>query len=210
MTDKIPRNAIHKVGDDNRRQWGRYPSEKSEVTLSVNGRSKVGVLVDESIGGLCVQVADTLGLKTEDVAELVYRDETVQGHIMNIRPTGDGSYFVGISWPGFRVSADFGKNRRASNLFLNHRGMSLVCDTVDFRDDGSVSVSLWDGATFEVPKDRVSSMTTKQRKAQLESLGPLLKVLNGLYKLGRPEAGPDLIEAVLDFEFCEEPVPAAD
>ncbi|MDH3717902.1 MAG: hypothetical protein OES79_07250 [Planctomycetota bacterium] len=203
------RPAANYAGE--RRQWGRYPTDQTEVLLTVNDQTRTGKVGDESIGGVGVQLADASGLTTEQLVDLVYRDVPVKGYIKCIRPMTDGKFKVGIGWPDWRLPEDFGKKKRTKSAqFLAHSGIHVVCQKVQLNDDGSACVQLWDGTSFQLRQDQLMTQSPEQRKCQLKTRRQFLNVLNGLYGLGQQTDEQELIEAILDFEFREAPAAVLD
>ncbi|NIL95622.1 MAG: hypothetical protein GTO53_00330 [Planctomycetales bacterium] len=191
---------------EERRQWCRYPSSPTKINLTANEQTWTGTITDESIGGLGIQLADASQLQIDQLVDLVYHDVPVQGYIRCIAPSKGGKYRVGIGWPDWRFSQNPGTiRRRKSAQFLAHSGMYLVCHELSPAKDGSASVRLWDGASFQVSQNRLKTQSLEQRKKQLQTLGHFLNVLNSLYGLGQQNDAEALIESILDFEFCESP-----
>ena len=51
------------MSTQNQRQFGRYPSFGEEIVLETDGDSITGNVLDESIGGIAVEVPRTCSLK---------------------------------------------------------------------------------------------------------------------------------------------------
>jgi hypothetical protein len=184
-----------------RRQWGRYTMPATEVLITLTDEVRRGVLVDESIGGIGVELDDVTHMAADDQLELVYCDVTVQGTIKSIRQMDSGNYHVGISWQNGQSQPTSHGRSNCSAQYVASNGLALVCQPLGPRPDGMIAVRLWDGARFDVPLEQLSSSTVEQRRQQLESLDSELNVLDGLYHLGQHGSASDLIEAILDFEF---------
>jgi hypothetical protein len=202
--DDISRDNGQPSAVGNRRKWARYQTDPSDIVVFVGRRKRKGVVVDESIGGLGIMMADVRKLVVDQEVRAQYRGIDVSATVKSIREEEDGLYHVGIGWldRAMEFAPASPPPRKESTQFVCHQGVWLACEVIDMAADGIVTIALWDGAYFEVPGNRVVVKTVQERTAELVELHEDIRLLAGLYQLGDPGSMEATRNAVLDFEFA--------
>jgi hypothetical protein len=178
--------------------------EPEDVVLTVGRRKCHAVIVDESIGGLGVLLADIKKLNPGEQVTLCFRGLDVAAEIKGIREDEDGFYHLGLGWldTGVTLGPAAPPPRKDRARFICHKGVWLACDLLEQTKDGIATIVLWDNSYFEVPAQRLRERTVAQRHEELQLLGNDVNLLAALYRLGDHGTAEKTCEAILDFEFA--------
>jgi hypothetical protein len=189
---------------ENRRKWARYTMEPEDVVLTVGRRKRHAVIVDESIGGLGVKLADIKKLNPGEQVTLCFRGLDILAEIKSIRQDEDGLYQVGLGWldTGVTLGPAAPPPRKDRARFICYKGVWLACDLLEQTKDGVATIVLWDNSYFEVSAERLRERTLAERLQELQSLGDDVTLLAALYRLGDHGTAEKTCEAILDFEFA--------
>ncbi|MDH3717903.1 MAG: PilZ domain-containing protein [Planctomycetota bacterium] len=188
----------------NRRKWARYAMEPEDVVLTVGRRKRHAVIVDESIGGLGIKLANIKKLNPGEQVTLCFRGLDITAEIKSIRQDEDELYHVGIGWldTGVTLGPAAPPPRLDRAKYICHKGVWLACDLLEQTKDGIATIVLWDNSYFEVSAERLRERTVEQRHEELQSLGNDVNLLAALYRLGDHGTAEKTCEAILDFEFA--------
>ena len=182
-----------------RRSWTRYSTNQSDVIIQSAFGSVSGKLVDESIGGIGVQVESVEELAFSQEVHIQLRDSDSIGYIRSIHRESPTQFRVSISWNDFLDVA--GKRRKPIAHFVVHDHLLFVCDLL-FHDAGpKTTVRLWDGARFDIDSDLVCSRSFDARRSELNRGPDLMPTLATVYGLAQASRLEDLVAQILDFEF---------
>lgn len=200
------------VATENRRQWPRKPSDVSEVTVVQGSKSQVAMVVDESLGGIGIKMAEASNIVRGDQLKLLYHGIPVPAVVRRLQAEDD-SHRIGLEWLSTHRVQPKGTNkqpRESTATFLSFSGFRVACRVEDMCCGDSLQAKLPDGSTCRVQSADLLTRTIADRQAELESLTLDLTMLAGVYQLGEQPSKQARIEAILDFEFRRVHKPATE
>jgi hypothetical protein len=198
MNQRVSHGDVGKRSDEDARKWKRYAAIPEEVVLSTPAGALVGVLIDESIGGISVLVKDGGDLHRCTTLAISYRSSEGIGYVKAIRKEPDGQYRVCIGWNG--------TPSQERVHFFTSDGLKVACELIESeRDRGRIR--LWNGKEFSVPNHTLTPHTMAERELELTESGDNVSIVARLYGLCGGKPTQALVKDVLAFEFrcCQRP-----
>ncbi len=188
---------------DNRRQWIRRPSDLTEITVVCGGEQQQAAVVDESLGGIGIKMAEVSQIVRGQQLKLLYHGIPVLGVVRRVQPEDDG-HRVGVEWLNTRrdESATKHTNRyKRAAQYISFSGFCVNCRVEEHPTDGRICVTLPDGSHCDVRTGDILTRTLAERRAELDALTLDLTMLAGVYQLGEHPTKDARIDAIVDFEF---------
>ena len=192
---------------DNRRRWARYETTTEEIVLTVGWGKRNAVVVNQSIGGLGLQLTNIRKLSPGVQIKACYRGVDIVAEVKSIRPDEDGTYAVGVGWldTGLISGRSSPTPRKDKAVFVCRTGVWLVCELLEESANGRSTIVQWDSSYFEVSSSDLTEKTVEQRSEELASLGNDVNLLAALYRLGDQGTAEKTCNAILDYEFAIKP-----
>lgn len=81
-----------------RRHWIRFSDEPVLVSVQSEHGQVKGLVVDESFGGIGIELDRTLELEINDEVEVQYRTGPMIGRVRFISTDGHGRFRIGVEW----------------------------------------------------------------------------------------------------------------
>jgi hypothetical protein len=100
MNDQSSAPAEH-AGCSIIRRWLRFPPDRSEMPVILEGEPKNAVVLDESFGGIGVmlEMEDAVNLQVGDALVVLYYDRPTPGQVQRIQRNPETKQVrVGIRW----------------------------------------------------------------------------------------------------------------
>lgn len=188
---------------ENRRRWTRDRIESTQVILDVNHYSVPAEVVDESFGGVGLDVDAATEFTVGQDVLLMYLGAPVSGRVCYVADQSTGKRRVGVQWncrPEQNPSTPVARCDEAT--YLPFSGLCIRCEVVDYTSDGYVRVLLPDHSHVSVRPEWLQTESFDDRWIDLKNLGLGLTMLGGFYQLGQHATREELIQAILDFEFA--------
>lgn len=92
-------NADHGSGSGMlRRHWIRFSDEPVLVSVQSEHGQVKGLVVDESFGGIGIELDRALDLEINDEVEVQYRNGPMIGRVRFLSTDGHGRFRIGVEW----------------------------------------------------------------------------------------------------------------
>ena len=185
----------------NRRKFSRINIEGEECTVIIDGCEMSGNLADESIDGARVTGLDFLMIPHGKPISIRHRDGSFFANIRNLeRDAETGQIIIGVSRNEELSELKDSNDAMLLNAFLAHDGHLIACIPVTMKSKTLVTVQLWDGMQFDVPRDSITSLTRNERFEQLGDEATLRWVAE-MYAMGTSVLNYQKRKIVFEFEF---------
>lgn len=186
---------------DDQREYSRFHRDPVACTVTIDGHSQAGFIVEESIGGIRVNGLQFHRLRFNEKVKIETEDQVINGFCRNLDFDESGRFGVGIL-----CDENAGDRQQGGQLlawFLKHNQRSFVCFPLEVGKT-KCRVRLIDGKEFTLPLDSVESKTRSKRRAELSGDLAFLTTLKQLYRIKEtsPPYSPDeLIDVITKHEF---------
>jgi len=186
---------------DDRREYSRFHREPVACTVTTDGHSQPGFIVEESIGGLRVSGLRFDRIRLNQKIRIESEDQVINGFCRNLDFDESGKFGIGILCD--ETTSDVALGEHLLAWFLKHNEKSFVCFPLDVGAT-KCRVRLTDGKEFTLSRDSIEYKTRSKRRSELSGDLAFLKTLTRLYGIQEtnPPRSPDeLMDVITDHEF---------
>ena len=180
-----------------KRQFARYPADRTPLLIESQGQQFAAVAVDESIGGLGIETEAPVAIEVGELVKISFRESESCGQITAVVPKPSGGCRISVSWDE-RKQLPVTAGRRP---FFKFGAVTVVCKVPSPATGGTTEVTLWDGKSFSVDVNKLLYRTRQMRLVELQTMGRQREVIAQLYAIDPHGSADQISQRILDFEF---------
>ena len=175
----------------NRRYFSRIKLNGKTCLATVFDKQFKVQLVDQSIGGICIQGLELVNLIQDEEFIVIIEDEEFKGKCRSAYRDSDGNLQIGIQWNKQTINAD----KVILNTYVQNESFYFLCDILSVPDGDHFEIQLF-GEVLNVKKSMIKTYTRRERMEQIsdKKLGEILVQLHQL-------PGKSKVEEIIDREF---------